>query len=75
MGYKQTLTRNSDNAILKKDNAMNNAKIMTIAIEPYVPHYTPSISNQAILSKQILSKTHTEIQCLERSVFMKEVNT
>ena len=33
------------------------------------------ISQQAILSKQILSKVPTELQYVERSVFMKEVNT
>ena len=46
-----------------------------IAFEWYTPHYTPSISNRAILSKQILSITPTELQHVERSVFMKEVNT
>ena len=39
------------------------------------PHFTTSISNQAILSKQILSKVHTKLQYVERSVFMKELNT
>ena len=37
-------------------------------------HYTPSIQKQSILSKQILSETHTELRYVERSVFMKEVN-
>ena len=36
-------------------------------------HYTPSIQQQSIFSKQILSKTHTELRYVERSVFMKEV--
>ena len=45
------------------------------ALEWFVPHYTPSISIQAILFDQILSKTPTELQYVERSVFMKEVNT
>ena len=40
----------------------------------YVPHYIPSIQQQGILSKQILSKTPTELMYVERSVFMKEVN-
>ena len=31
LGYKQTLTKNSDNAVLNKGNAINNAKIKTIA--------------------------------------------
>ena len=60
---------------MKKDNAINIAKIKTNAIEWYVPHYTSSIPQQAILSKQISSKAPTELQKVERSVFMKEVNT
>ena len=75
LGYKLTFTRNTDNAVLKKANATNNAKIKTNAIEWYVPHYTPSMQQQSILSKQIINKTPTQIQYPERSVFMKEVNT
>ena len=59
---------------MNKDNAINNGKVKINAIEWYVPHYTPSISNQAIFSKQILIKTTLEIQFVERGVFMKEVN-
>ena len=33
------------------------------------------MSNQAILSKQILSRAPTELQYVERSVFKKEVKT
>ena len=40
----------------------------------YVPHYRPSIQQQGIISKQILSKTPTELRYIERSVFMKDVN-
>ena len=50
-------------------------KIKINALEWYVPGYTASISNQAMLSKQILSKTPTELQYVERSVLMKEVST
>ena len=75
LGYKLTLTRNTDNAVLNRGNAINNGKIKINAIEWYVPHYTPSMQQQAILSKQIINKTPTEIQYPERSVFMKEVNT
>ena len=75
LGYKLTLTRNTDNAALNKGNAINNAKIKINAIEWYVPHYTPSKQQQSILSKQIINKTPTQIQNPERSVFMKEVNT
>ena len=75
LGYKLSMTRNSDNAVLNKDNAINIGKVKINAIEWYIPHYTPSIQQQAILSKQILNKTPTQIQYPERSVFMKEVNT
>ena len=75
LGYKLTLTRNTDNAVLNKANAINNGKIRINALEWYVPHYTPSVQQQSILSKQILNKTPTQIQYPERSVFMKEVNT
>ena len=60
---------------MNKDNAINIGKIKVIAIEWYVYHYTLTISQQAILSRQILSKVPTELQYVERSVFMKEVNT
>ena len=69
------MTRNTDNAVLNKANGINNGKIKINAIEWYVPHYTPSMQQQSILSKQILNKTPTQIQYPERSVFMKEVNT
>ena len=75
LGYKLTLTRNTDNAVLNKGNAINNGKVKINGLEWYVPHYTPSVQQQSILSKQILNKTPTQIQYPERSVFMKEVNT
>ena len=60
---------------MNKDNSINNARTKIIAIEWYVPQYTPSNPQQGILLEQILSKTPTELQYLQRSVFMKEVNT
>ena len=75
LGYKLTLTRNTDNAVLKRGNAINNGKVKIIAIEWYVPHYTPSMQQQSTLSKEILNKTPTQIKYPEKSVFMKEVNT
>ena len=75
LGYKLALTRNTNNAVLNKDNAITLGRIKINAIEWYVPHYTPSIQQQSILSKQIINKTTTEINYPERSVFMKEVNT
>ena len=75
LGYKLTLTRNSDNAVLNKDNAIAIGKVKINAIEWYVPHYTPSMSKQDVLMKQILNKIPTELNYVERSVFMKELNT
>ena len=75
LGYKLTLTRNSGNAVLNKGNAINNGKIKISAIKWYVPHYTPSMQQQSILSKQISNKKPTEIKYPEKSVFIKEVNT
>ena len=60
---------------MNKDNAINNVKNKIFAIEWYVPHYTPSISNQGLLSKQFLSRTPTELLYVEKSVFTKEVKT
>ena len=60
---------------MNKDNAINNAKIKINAIEWHVPHYIPSIPQQAILSKQILSKVPTQLQYVAKAVFMKDVNT
>ena len=73
--YKLTLTRITDNAVLNKGNEINNGKIKINAIEWYVPHYTPSITQQNILMNQIIKKMATEPKYPEKSVFMKEVNT
>ena len=75
LGYKLTLTRNNDNAVINKDNAVNNAKIKINSVEWYVPHYTASMSQQTILSNQIVNRIPTELQYVERSVFMKELKT
>ena len=74
LGYKLTLTRNKDDAVIDKANAIADARIRIDHIHWYVPHCTPSIQQQSTLSKQILSKTPTELRYVERSVFMKQVN-
>ena len=73
--YRLTLTRNSDNAVLNKGNAINNAKIKINSLDWYVEHYTTSNEQQRILMKQIVDKTPTELHYPERAVFMKEGNT
>ena len=75
LGYNLTLTRNVDNSVLNKANATIVGTIKFNAMEWYVPHFTLSISTQKLLPKQILSKVPTELQYVERSVFMKEITT
>ena len=75
LGYKLTLTRNDDNAVLNKTNATVIGKIKSNIIEWYVPHYTASLKEQGILMQQITDKIPTDLRYVERSVFMKEVNT
>ena len=75
LGYKLTLTRASDNAVLYKTNATVIGKIEINSIERYVAHYTASLEEKGILMKQITDKIPTELRYIERSIFMKEVNT
>ena len=74
-GYKLTLTSNTDNAFLIRENDINNGEIKINSIEWYVPQYIPSLEEQVVLSNHIVEKIPTELQYIERSVFMKEVNT
>ena len=60
---------------MKKANPTNNGKIKITNFEWFVPHYTSSFSQQAILSKQFLSKVPTELQYVGRYVFMKKKKT
>ena len=74
LGCKLTLTRNKIGAVIDKVAGIADARIKSDHIHWYVPHYTPSIQQQSILSEQLLSKAPTELRYVERSVFMKEVN-
>ena len=60
---------------MNKAVATNNAKIKIYGIEWYVPPYTLSMERHKIISKQILSKSATELQYVKKSFFMTEVNT
>ena len=60
---------------MNKTNATAIGKIKINSIDWYVPHYTASLKDQGILMKQITDKIPTELRYVERSVFMKEVNT
>ena len=61
LGYKLTLTRNKDEADIDKTAGIADARSKIDHIHWFVPHYTPSIQQQVILSKQILSKTPTDM--------------
>ena len=62
VGYKLTLTRNTDNAVLSKGKATNNAKFKINSIDWYIPHYTPSFVQERILKSQIVNKKPTELR-------------
>ena len=74
LGYRLILRKNNDSAVLNKGNEINNAKIEINSFDWYVPHYTPSLEQQSILSNQIVMKILTELQYIEKSVFMNEKN-
>ena len=57
LGCKLTLTRNKDEAIIVKVAGIADARFKIDLIHWYVAHYTPSIQQQSLLSKQNLSKT------------------
>ena len=59
--------------MLNKAQVVADEKNKIDIIHWYVPHYTLSIPQQGILSKQISSKTPTEIRYFERSVYTKEI--
>ena len=75
LGYKLTLTRNTDNAVLNKDNAVVNGRVKINSLDWYVPHYSPNLEEFIKLMTQIKKNTPTQLIYIERSVFMKEVNT
>ena len=60
---------------MSKTNATAFGKIKINSIEWYVPHYTASPKEQGIKMNQITDKIPTELRYVERSSFIKEVNT
>ena len=73
LSYKLTLQRNSDNHVLSHPAQANAAANLVSAerviiddISLYVPHYTPSISNQKLMLSHIVSKAPTELTYIKR---------
>ena len=75
LGYKLTLTRNTDNSVLNKDNAVLNGRIKINSLDWHVPHYKTNLEEYTKLMTQIKKNTPTLLHYPERFVFMKEVNT
>ena len=75
LGYKLTLTRNTDNVVLNKDNAAVVGRIKINSLNWYVPHYSPNLEEYTKLMTQIKKNSRTLLHYPERSVFMKDVNT
>ena len=81
LGYKLTLQRNSDNHVLGHPAGANDAASLALTgrviiddISLYVPHYTPSKSNQKMLLGHIVSKTPTDLSYIKRSSYIKFCN-
>ena len=74
LGCKLTLTRNDDDGVIDKATGIADAENKIDLVFWYVPQYTPSLDQEKILMNQIVNKIPTELQYVERSVFMKEVN-
>ena len=60
---------------MTKVNANNNAKIEILVLIGMYHVTTPFLKQQTLSSKQIVDKTPTELQFIEKFVSMKEVNT
>ena len=75
LGYKLALTRNTDNAVLNKDNAVVVGRVKINSLDWYVPHYCANLEEYTNLMTQIKKNTPTLLHYPERSVFMKEVNS
>ena len=58
---------------MNKVEAIADAGNVNISVDWYVPQYTASMKLPALLSKQVLSKTPTELRYIERSLFMKGI--
>ena len=75
LGYKLKFTRNTDNTVLNKDNAVAKGRVKIISLDWYVLHYIPNLEEYNKLTNQIKKNFPTLLHYPERSVFMKEVNT
>ena len=75
LGYKLTLTRNTDNTALNKYNAVVNGRVKINSLDWYLTHYTPNLEEYNKLRTQIKKNTPTQLNYTEKSVFTKQINT
>ena len=59
LGYKLTLTRNTDNAVLNKNAATTNGKVKTNSLDWYVPHCSPDLEEYTKLMTQVKKNSPT----------------
>ena len=81
-GLKLVLQRNRDNHALSQPAGANDAANLALAgrliiddISLYVPHYTPSISIQKLMSGHFVSKIPTELSYIKRWSYKKDLTT
>ena len=73
LGNKLTLTRSTDNAVLNKAAATNNAKVKINSLDWYVPHYSPNLEEYNKLMNQIKKNSPTLFHCFhERKICFDE---
>ena len=74
VGYKLTLTVNQSFATLKQAAANTSSNYVSSTIFCYLQHYTLYIHSPAILSKHNISKAPTELNYIDGSVPMRDIN-
>ena len=65
LGYKLTLTRSNDSAVLNKGNTVNDAKIKNNSNEWLIPENIPGVKQQNILLDKIVNKIPTDLLYVE----------
>ena len=70
------MKRNNDNSVIVHA-LLGNANVIDINVKDfswYVPHFTPNIAQQTLLSKHIFSRVPTELSYIDRSVGVKRLD-
>ena len=73
-GYKSAYKRTTDNAAIKRAAATANRNIPIRVNKWVVPHYTPNITQQRIISEQIVYRAPAYLDYNKRTIFGKDVS-